>query len=337
MRESLRQNRRNFDWDQYLMRKKVKQRWSVLILFLCLPVLLLSGYVLWKGKHYLFMSFLVLAVVLFCFLMTFERRKPRAREIVLLAVMTAFCVGMNEICAHTIPLHAGTTMVVISGIALGPEAGFLIGALGRLLCNFFDGQGPWTPWQMAAWGMIGFLAGLTFNKVELHGRFLGQEEKTLARQLSLEKNHSFRLLAGPVLCIFASWIIAYLWYILSGQAAIESFWGWRLYVFGIAGLLVGCLLQHKKLPADTITTTVFTFVVVFLLYGGVMNFASMLMSYAADPGSNGINIETLKTLYLTGAPYDASHAGSAALCMFLFGDSMLQKLQRIQIKFGMIF
>ncbi len=57
------------------------------------------------------------------------------------------------------PLHAGTAMVVISGIALGPETGFFVGALARFVCNFFSGQGPWTPWQMFSWGLMGYLAG----------------------------------------------------------------------------------------------------------------------------------------------------------------------------------
>lgn len=336
-KEKTSQSRRNFDWDSYLVKKKKKQWLSFAILVVCLPVMLAGFYGLLQGRHYLLVSLLILVLVLLCFLLTFERRKPRAREIVLLSSMTAFCVVTNEICAHTIPLHAGTTMVVISGIALGPEAGFLVGALGRLLCNFFDGQGPWTPWQMAAWGILGFLAGLVFNKVELRGRLDGQEAKTLAQKLSLEKSNSFRLVAGPLICIIVAWLVAYLWYLLGGHTAGESFWGWRLYAFGGAGLLAGCLFQRKKLPADAVTTTVFTFVFVFLLYGGIMNFAAMLLSYGADTGSNEINMETLKLLYLTGAPYDAAHAGTAALCMFLFGDSMLQKLQRIQIKFGMTF
>ena len=96
----------------------------------------------------------------------------------------------------------------------------------------------------------------------------------------------------------------------------------------------GCMLQSKKLPVDAVTTTIFTFIAVFLLYGGIMNFATMVMSHTTDPENNQISMEALKALYLTGAPYDAAHATAAAFCMFLFGDNILQKLQRIQIKFG---
>ncbi len=326
-------SRRNMDWDAYLLRKKKRQAILFAEIFLVLILILAGSYLLLEDSHYLLVSLLVLGIVSISFFANFEYRKPRAREIVLLATMTGFCVIANEICSHTIPLHAGTTMVVISGIALGPEAGFLIGALSRLLCNFFTGQGPWTPWQMAAWGLIGFLAGLVFNHIEVKDRFLGQE-KSLAQKLSLEKNHSFRLVAAPVVCIFIAWIVAYLWYLVSGALEGESFLGWRLYVFGIVGLLAGCLIQRKKLPVDAVTTTIFTFITVFLLYGGIMNFATMLMSHTSDPANSQISVEALKAMYLTGVPYDASHAAASAFCMFLFGDNILQKLQRIQIKFG---
>lgn len=264
-----------------------------------------------------------------------------AREIVLTAVLTALCVAANEICAHTIPLHAGTFMVILCGIALGPETGFLIGGLARFLCNFFDGQGPWTPWQMLAWGMMGFLAGLVFNKIECQGK-LDREQMTLSEKLSLKKSGSFRMVAGPILCILTAWLAAYLLFVLTGgsQTALgqgESFFGWRLYGFGIAGLAAGCLFQRKRLPADPVTTTVFTFFIVFLLYGGIMNFAALLMTHGSDPKETPLTIASLKAFYLTGVPYDLEHAASAALCMFLFGDSILRKIERIRIKFGMTF
>lgn len=130
--------------------------------------------------------------------LNFEKRKPRAREIALLSTMTGLSVAANELCSHTIPLHAGTAMVVISGIALGPETGFFVGALARFVCNFFSGQGPWTPWQMFSWGLMGYLAGLCFNTIRVRGRL---EEETLAGRFSLKKNTSFRLLAGPLAAI----------------------------------------------------------------------------------------------------------------------------------------
>ena len=262
--------------------------------------------------------------------LNFEKRKPRAREIALLSPMTGLSVAANELCSHTIPLHAGTAMVVISGIALGPETGFFVGALARFVCNFFSGQGPWTPWQMFSWGLMGYLAGLCFNTIRVRGRL---EEETLAGRFSLKKNTSFRLLAGPLAAIAGGEILGYLLYVWTGVQG-ETFWGWRVYVFGFLGLAFGIVLQRKKLPVDPVTTSVFVFLITVLVYGGIMNFAAMLMT--AQSGGE-VSVVALKALYVTGLPYDLMHGAGAALCMFFAGDVILQKLQRIQIKFGIGF
>lgn len=293
-----------------------------LLLFVCAGV--------WQGKNYLLAGILMLLFLFGVVVLNFEKRKPRAREIALLSTMTGLSVAANELCSHTIPLHAGTAMVVISGIALGPETGFFVGALARFVCNFFSGQGPWTPWQMFSWGLMGYLAGLCFNTIRVRGRL---EEETLAGRFPLKKSTSFRLLAGPLAAIAGGEILGYLLYVWTGVHG-ETFWGWRVYVFGFLGLVFGIVLQRKKLPVDPVTTSVFIFLITVLVYGGIMNFAAMLMT--AQSGGE-VSVEALKALYVTGLPYDLMHGAGAALCMFFAGDVILQKLQRIQIKFGIGF
>lgn len=293
-----------------------------LLLFVCAGV--------WQGKNYLLAGILMLLFLFGVVVLNFEKRKPRAREIALLSTMTGLSVAANELCSHTIPLHAGTAMVVISGIALGPETGFFVGALARFVCNFFSGQGPWTPWQMFSWGLMGYLAGLCFNTIRVRGRL---EEETLAVRFSLKKNTSFRLLAGPLAAIAGGEILGYLLYVWTGVQG-ETFWGWRVYIFGFLGLAFGMVLQRKKLPVDPVTTSVFVFLITVLVYGGIMNFAAMLMT---SQSGGEVSVEALKVLYVTGLPYDLMHGAGAALCMFFAGDVILQKLQRIQIKFGIGF
>lgn len=328
-------NHRNFDWEQFLVERRRLRTGTMAVLAVVLPLLLFVFYYVFQSRHYLIFALLILLCLLGAFLLHFERRRPRAREVVLLAVFTSLTVASNEICAHTLPLHAGTAFVVLAGIGLGPEAGFLIGALGRFLCNFFDGQGPWTPWQMFAWGLIGYLAGLFFNTVERRSKLDGSERQTLAERLSLQKSGTFRLLAGPLLCVLGALLAGYLSFLFfHGEG--ESFFGWRVYAFGLAGMASGVLLQRKRLPADTVTVTLYTFVSVFLLYGGIMNFAAMLMNASLDTGADAVSLDALKALYLTGFPYDAAHAGGAAFCVFLFGDGILQRVQRVRVKFGML-
>ena len=313
------------------IREKHKMRCiSALFLAVGMALLLFVCAGVWQGKNYLLAGILMLLFLFGVVVLNFEKRKPRAREIALLSTMTGLSVAANELCSHTIPLHAGTAMVVISGIALGPETGFFVGALARFVCNFFSGQGPWTPWQMFSWGLMGYLAGLGFNTIRGRGRL---EEETLAGLLSLKKNTSFRLLAGPLAAIAGGEILGYLLYVWTGVQG-ETFWGWRVYVFGFLGLAFGIVLQRKKLPVDPVTTSVFVFLITVLVYGGIMNFAAMLMT--AQSGGE-VSVEALKALYVTGLPYDLMHGAGAALCMFFAGDVILQKLQRIQIKFGIGF
>lgn len=304
-----------YDMTQFEAAQKKRRRLSAVLICIAMPATIGLGMLLDQGK-YMVISLLILLYTMLPFFMVFEKRKPKAREIVLIAMMSALTV-----CAHiffhvTVPIQIGTAMVIISGISLGPEAGFLIGAISRFVCNFYMGQGPWTPWQMFCWGLLGFLAGLAFNKVDLD-------------QL---KSRNFKMIMGPVLCIIFSLLLAWICYqIWPGDD--ETFFGWRLYAFGFGGLLAGVLLQHKRLPVDSITLSVFTFFVVFIVYGGVMNLWALIHS-SGLPGGEPLSLAGLRTLLVSGVPYDLFHAGSAALCVFLFGDSIIRKLERIKIKYG---
>lgn len=297
---------------QYQAAAKKRRLLSGALGLIGIPAVLFIGTKLIDRKMYLPVSLMILFLTMVPFAMVFERRRPKAREIVLLAMMTAITVLANLVCSVGIPLHAGTALVIISGIALGPEAGFLIGALSRLICNFFQGQGPWTPWEMFCWGLLGFLGGIVFSKVDIQKM----------------RSRSFRVIVGPILCVLMAWILAYLFWLIFAKPG-ESFFGWRLYVFGLIGLLAGILLQRKRMPVDDWTISIFTFLTVFIVYGGIMNFASMVTTGLVDHGTS-----TLKILYISGVPYDLIHAGGAAFCCFLFGEKMIRKLERVKIKFG---
>lgn len=306
---------KGYDLTQYEAAHRKRTLLSALLIFLAMPVTILIGMQFGQNK-YMIISVLILFYTMMPFFMVFENRKPKAREIVLIAMMSALTVCVHIVFHITIPVQIGTAMIIISGISLGPEAGFLIGAISRFVCNFYMGQGPWTPWQMFCWGILGFLAGLAFNKVDLD-------------QL---KSRNFKLIMGPVISILFGLIIAYVSYQL-WPGNDETFFGWRLYAFGLLGLLAGILLQRKRLPVDGITLALFTFFTTFIIYGGVMNICALVTS-AGIPGGNSLSLASMRLLYVSGAPYDAFHAGSAALCIFLFGNSIIRKLERIKIKYG---
>ena len=289
---------------------------TALLIFLVIPALIALTVFLGSKRLYMPLSILILVIVMAPFFMIFERRKPRAREVVLIAMMSALTVASHTFFHIAFPVQIGTAMVIISGISLGPEAGFLIGAMSRFVCNFYMGQGAWTPWQMFCWGLLGFLAGLAFN------REISEENET----------SNFRKIITPVLCVIFSELLAYISFLI-WQGNDKTFFGWRVYLFGIIGLLLAVVFQKGKLKADNLTMAVFTFVVTFVIYGGIMNFAAMCLSMN-EPGSLGIGIKALKALYVSGVGYDFYHALTAAICVFIIGTPMVKKLERIKIKYG---
>ncbi|MCD8511316.1 MAG: ECF transporter S component [Bacillus sp. (in: Bacteria)] len=114
--------------------------------------------------YYLWLSFGVVAVAILLFLVRFERKIIGAREIVLLAVLAAIA-AVSRIPFASIPSVQPTTFVIMmAGLVFGAESGFIIGIVSGLASNMILGQGPWTPFQMLAWGLVGFSAGLLKNK-----------------------------------------------------------------------------------------------------------------------------------------------------------------------------
>ena len=103
-------------------------------------------------------AFAVVAVVLGIGWLAYERRGPSARMVAVVAVMTALAALGRDAFAALPDVKPITAITFVAGYALGPIPGFTVGALGMLVSNFMLGQGPYTPWQMAAWGLVG-LAG----------------------------------------------------------------------------------------------------------------------------------------------------------------------------------
>lgn len=113
---------------------------------------------IWDGR-YLLLSAVALTLAMAPLFVRFERRRLQPREIALLAVLAAVA-ALGRIAFAPLPSFKPTSFVVIvAGVVFGGEAGFIVGAVAALASNLFLGQGPWTPWQMFAWGMVGASAG----------------------------------------------------------------------------------------------------------------------------------------------------------------------------------
>ena len=113
-------------------------------------------------------SVLVLTAALSVGFGWYERSRPPARVLALVAALAALgAIGRVAFAAFP-NVKPTTDIVLFSGYALGGAPGFAVGAIAALVSNVFLGQGPWTPWQMAAWGVVG-LGGAAFGRV-MRGR-----------------------------------------------------------------------------------------------------------------------------------------------------------------------
>lgn len=133
-----------------------------------MPLTLYMGITYFGDRKYYVISLLLIVLACVPFVLSFERRKPQPREILLIAVMSAISVAGRCLFIATPGFKPVSAITAITGFALGAEAGFLTGATSALVSNMFFGQGPWTPFQMFTWGMIGFIAGLLGKTGQMH-------------------------------------------------------------------------------------------------------------------------------------------------------------------------
>lgn len=238
--------------EEKLINNKLSKRTlvSAILILIIIPATILFGVFVLEDRKYYFISMLIILYTMLPFFMVFEGRKPQARELVLIAVIVAIAVAGRGAFFMIPQFKPVVAIVIIAGVALGAETGFLVGALTGFVSNFFFGQGPWTVWQMFCFGIIGFIAGILFQKGLL------KENKAS-------------------LCTFG----------------------------GLA---------------------------TFFIYGGIINIGSVLM------GTSDFNIHTLVAAYMTAIWFDLIHAFSTVFFLYVIGKPMLEKLERVKIKYGLI-
>ena len=138
-------------------------------------VCLCSAVMIWvlnseQDRSWMYGSILMMIIILGAFYAGFEKGRPHARTIVLIAVMVTLAVA-GRVAFFWIPQFKPIiAVVVIGGVAMGAQSGFVIGSMSALVSNFIFGQGPWTVFQMVAWGLIGMLAGLIFCGRDMESR-----------------------------------------------------------------------------------------------------------------------------------------------------------------------
>ena len=137
---------------------------SAVSMFVLVPLTVLFGVYFLDNTKYLFISLLVMLESIVPFYIMFEKRSLRAREFVLIAVICALTVAGRAAFYMLPEFKPVTAIVIIAGAALGGESGFMVGSVSMLASNIFFGQGIWTPWQMLAMGLIGYISGIIFHR-----------------------------------------------------------------------------------------------------------------------------------------------------------------------------
>lgn len=89
-----------------------------------------------------------------------EVSRPGIRQVVPCVVLGAAAAAGRVMFAPIPNVKPVCAIAIIAGASFGRQCGFAVGALAAFASNAFFGQGPWTPWQMYSWGLVGFLAGV---------------------------------------------------------------------------------------------------------------------------------------------------------------------------------
>ncbi len=223
---------------------------ALICYLIIIPLTILSGMHLLDDHRYLLISIIVLAEAYMPMLPAFFRHQLRARELVLLAVLSSLAAAGRLAFAAFPGFKPMLAMVILSAVAFGSETGFCVGSLAMLVSNLFYGQGPWTPWQMLAMGLCGFFSG-----------------------------------------------------ILSAAGLIGS------------SRIALCLLGAAE---------------AFLIYGGIMNPAAVLI-FQSQP-----TWEIILSAYAAAIPSDLIHACATVIFLWLLSGPLLEKLERIRIKYGIL-
>jgi len=223
---------------------------SAVVILLLIPVTILFGVFFLNDRKYYFISLLIVLYTMIPFFMVFENRKPQARELIVISVLSAIGVAGRSAFFMVPQFKPVVAIVIISGVCFGPESGFLVGAVTGFVSNFFFGQGPWTPWQMFCFGIIGFLAGVLF-------------QKNIIKKTKLS------------LCVYG-------------------------------GLST------------------------FFIYGGIIDIGSLLMF------TSNFSLKALLATYISGFWFNMVHAIATVFFLYLISQPMIEKLDRIKIKYGMI-
>lgn len=228
--------------------KKSKSLFPLLIIAICIVLIISWQLFLAESVNVYIISILILMLSMCPFFFSFEKSNSTAREITLIATLIAIAV-ISRAAFYLIPQVKPIAAVVIaSSVCLGAKLGYIIGAFSAFLSNFIFVQGIWTPFQMVAFGTIGFISGIVFKYIE----------------------------------------------------------------------------------ANRINLAIVGFILSFVLYGLIVDMSTIISVYG-----NNITLQGILSVYVSGIPFNAVFGVSTAVFLFIFGESFVKKINRVNIKYNL--
>lgn len=223
---------------------RAKGRIALEALSICATPAILVACTLTNADQTALLSLVVVLASLGVFFATYESSTPRLRDIMPTVVLAALAAAGRILFAPIPDFKPVSAIAIIAGVVFGRKSGFMVGALAALASNFFFGQGPWTPWQMYAWGLVGYGAGLLATipakapKSTDNSRLAEcGEGRSPRKQPLIERHAAIIYIYGFVSCLMYGFILN-AWSILSFYHAQAS---------GLAGIL---LVYATALPFD---------------------------------------------------------------------------------------
>lgn len=223
---------------------------SLISVLIFIPLTIFAGVFIFDDRRYYFISILIILEILIPYFISFSNKKTQARELVVISVLCALAVCSRIVLSMLPQFKPVLAIIIIGGICFGGETGFLVGAITGFVSNFYFGHGAWTPWQMLAMGMVGFVAGIVFKK----GFF-------------------------------------------------------------------------KK---NRVVLSIYGFLSTIIIYGGILNPASVLMMQQTP------TLDAIIASCALGFPYDAILGASTAFFLWFLSEDMLFRIERIKTKYGLM-
>ena len=141
-------------------------KWSVFTLISLVTIL--CGMFLFQDINYYVISLLLIIYTFIMAFSNFDKKKISTRKLVVIAVLIALAVVGRMGFSFLPQFKPAVAIIIITSVCFGADIGFLSGIMTGFISNFFFGQGPWTPWQMFCFGLIGFIIPPYITMVEIN-------------------------------------------------------------------------------------------------------------------------------------------------------------------------